>query len=85
MEQNPGSELRKETNRLLSELELALDHCSTIRAIARQREQLHNLESLTGPSPRTRSLRAEIRELEQHLSAARALAASLPASSLLAN
>ena len=65
-----------ETSRLLSELELALDHCSTILAIARQREQLYDLESLTGPSQRTRSLRAEIRLLEQHLNAARTVAAA---------
>ena len=83
MNQNPGSDLRKETSHLLSELERALDHCSTIRAIARHREQLYSLESITGPSPKTRNLRAEIRQLEQHLSAARALAEALPARPML--
>jgi hypothetical protein len=83
MHRNPGRELANETNRLLSELELALDHCSTIRAIARHRELLYDLESLTGPSPRTRTLRAEIHQLEQRLGDERAAAAALPRVSLL--
>ena len=82
MDRDQGSELRRETSRLLTELERAIDHCSTLRAIARHREQLYNLESLTGPSAKTRSLRAEIHQLEQHLSAARA-PASLPPRSML--
>lgn len=82
MDRNPGCELTNETTRLLSELELALEHSNTIRAIASHREQLCDLESLTGPSPRTRSLRAEIRLLEQRLGAERA-AAALSTTSLL--
>jgi hypothetical protein len=83
MGKNPGRELANETSRLLSELELTLDHCNTIRAIARHREQLYDLESLTGPSPRTRSLRAEICQLEQRLGAERAAVAALHGASLL--
>jgi len=83
MHRNSRRELSNETSRLLSELELALDQCSAIRAIARHREQLYDLESLTGPSPRTRSLRAEIHQLEHNLSAERAAADALPGASLL--
>jgi hypothetical protein len=83
MNKIPACELTNETTRLLSELEQALDHCSTIRTIARHREQLYDLESLTGPSPRTRTLRAEIRQLEQRLGAEREAAAALPGTSLL--
>ena len=71
MSENPGLEIADETSRLLSELDLAIDHSSTIRAIARHREQLCDLESLTGPSPRSRALREEIRLLEQRLSTER--------------
>jgi len=79
MHKDSDRELANETNRLLSELELALDHSSIIRAIARHREQLYDLESLTGPSPRTRTLRAEIHRLEQRLGDERKAAAALPA------
>ena len=83
MHNNSGRELANETSRLLSELELTLDHCNTIRAIARHREQLCALESLTGPSPRTRTLRAEILQLEQRLGTEREAASALPGASLL--
>jgi len=83
MNKDPGRELANETSRLLSELELVLDRSSTIRAIARYREQLYDLESLTGPSPRTRTLRAEINRLEQRLGAERKAAAALPGGPLL--
>ena len=82
MHKHSGRVLANETSRLLSELELALDHSSTIREIARHREQLCDLESLTGPSPRTRTLRAEILQLEQRLVAEREAATSLPGVSL---
>jgi hypothetical protein len=83
MNEKPGCDLASETARLLSELELALEHYSTIRTIARYRDQLHDLESLTGPSLKTRSLRAEIRLLERRLGDAREVATAFPATSLL--
>ena len=82
MDKDPGREIANETNRLLSELELTLDYSSTIRAIARHREQLYDLESLTGPSLRTRTLRAQIHQLEQRLDAEREAAATLSRGSL---
>jgi len=83
MNENPDCELTNETARLLSELELALDHYSSMRNIDRHRKLLHDLEILGGPCLRTRSLRAQIRSLEQRLGDARAAPSALPGAPLL--
>jgi hypothetical protein len=71
MNQNPDLEISRETNRLLSKLDQAIDHSSAICAIVKRREQLYDLEGLTGPSPKTRTLRKEIGLMEQQLRADR--------------
>ena len=83
MNTNPDLEVANETSRLLSELDQAIDHSSAIRAIVKRREQLYDLERLTGPSPKTRSLRKEIWQMEQQLRADRATLISNSESSLL--
>ena len=67
MTDNPEPEVAGDTRRLLSELERAIDHSSTLRALVGHREQLYHLETLTGPSRKTQSLRQEISRMEQRL------------------
>ena len=59
-----------ETTRLLSELDRAIDHSSALRNIIRRQETLLELESITGCSRKTQTLRQEIARLEQQLYAA---------------
>jgi len=54
-----------------------------MRSIDRHRKLLHDLEILGGPCLRTRSLRAQIRSLEQRLGDARAASSALPGAPLL--
>jgi hypothetical protein len=61
--------LAGETARLLSELDRAIDHSSALRNIIRRQEALLELESITGSSRKTQSLRLEITRLEQQLCA----------------
>ena len=56
-----------ETSHLLSELDLAIDRSSLIREIVSKYERLHNIEQITGPSPRTRLILSEIAYLEEKL------------------
>ena len=63
--------LTDETARLLRELDRAIDHSSVLRNIIRRQEALQELESITGPSHKTRSLRQEITRLERQLYAQR--------------
>jgi hypothetical protein len=57
----------RETARLLTELDRALDESSVIRDIAGKYQRLHDLERITGPTRSTRLLRHEIRVLENRL------------------
>ena len=41
MNSDPEDEVASETSRLLSELDQAIDHSSTIRTIVKRREQLY--------------------------------------------
>jgi hypothetical protein len=66
------SEVTIETSRLLSELDDVIDHSGVMREIVDRYECLRNLESLTGPSPRTRILRKEIKLMELKLRLERA-------------
>jgi len=63
--------LTNETTRLLSELDRAIDHSSALRNIIRRQEALQELESITGSSRKTLTLRQEITRLEQQLYAGR--------------
>lgn len=67
-----NTEDSRETARLLTELDRALDESSVMRDIAGKHQQLHDLERITGPTPVTRLLRHEIRILENRLKLARA-------------
>jgi hypothetical protein len=63
--------LASETARLLSELDRAIDHSSALRNIIRRQEALLELESITGSSRKTQTLRQEITRLEQQFYAGR--------------
>jgi hypothetical protein len=63
--------LADETARLLSELDQAIDHSSALRDIIRRQEALQELESITGSSLKTQTLRLELIRLEQQLHAGR--------------
>jgi hypothetical protein len=63
--------LDNETTRLLSELDRAIDHSSTLRNLIRRQEALLELESITGCSRKTLTLRLEITRLQQQLCAGR--------------
>lgn len=56
-----------ETIRLLEELDQVLDQSSAMRDILRRYRLLHDLESITGPSLKTSSMRREIKLMEQRL------------------
>jgi hypothetical protein len=62
-----NASLAKETNCLLAELDRALDHSNALRQIISRQEALLELESLTGSSHKTQTLRQEITQLEQQL------------------
>jgi hypothetical protein len=63
--------ITNETTRLLCELDRAIDHSSALRNIIRRQEALLELESITGSSRKTQTLRQEITRLEQQLYAGR--------------
>ena len=68
MEPSPDT---AETNHLLSELDFAIEQLSTMREIATRYERLHKLETITGPSRRTRVMRKEIEIMESRFKSAR--------------
>lgn len=67
VENDNASEVIIETSRLLSELDYVIDQSGVMREIVDRYECLHSLESLTGPSPKTRILRQEIKLMELKL------------------
>lgn len=67
MNQNNNMEATRETSRLLSELDLAIDESSVMRDIINRYEHVRNIEKLTGPSRLTRIMRKEIQILESRL------------------
>ena len=71
-ETDTDSEVTIETSRLLSELDDVIDQSGVMREIVERYECLHSLESLTGPSPKTRILRKEIKLMELKLRLERA-------------
>ena len=58
-----------ETNRLLAELDQAINRSDAIRDIVRRWERLHDMERVIGPSRRTRVLYKEIMLLERRIHA----------------
>ena len=64
---NLDNEAATETSRLLTALDDALDQSSTMRDIVDKYERLHNIESIAGPSIKTRILREEIESMEREL------------------
>lgn len=63
----PEFESANETSRLLEELDQVLHLSQAMRDILRRYQLLHDLESITGPSPKTSSMRREIELMEQRL------------------
>ena len=59
------------TTHLLSELDFAIEQLNTMRDIITRYERLHRLESITGPSRRTRVMRKEIKIMETRFNRAR--------------
>ncbi len=67
MNSNTSMDSTAETTRLLSELDLAIDHSSAMRDIISKYEHMRSIESITGPSQITRIMRKEIQILESRL------------------
>jgi hypothetical protein len=67
MNRETESESFGQTGRLLAELDRVLDESSALRDIMRRYEQLRELESITGPTPRARGLREELDLLQRQL------------------
>ncbi len=65
-------EANHETSRLLSELDLVINQSGVMRDIVNRYERLRDLETITGPSRKTRILRKEIRLMEIKLRLERA-------------
>ena len=78
MNKEPQFESANETSRLLEELDQVLNQSSAMRDILRRYKLLHDLESITGPSRKTISMRREIKLMEQRLRAERAAAGAGP-------
>ena len=58
-------EVATATSRLLAALDDALDQSSVMREIVDKYERLHSIESIVGPSSKTRILREEIELMER--------------------
>ncbi len=71
MSQDSSTDPSRETSRLLSELDQAIDRSSVMRDIIGKYERLRSIENLTGPSRLTRIMRSEIRDMESQLQRAR--------------
>jgi len=71
MSKHNNMEATRETSRLLSELDLAIDQSSVMREIISKYDHLRSIENITGPSRMTRIMRKEIQIMENRLSAVR--------------
>ena len=67
MDEELNTKVAIETTRLLAQLDDVIDQSSVMREIVGKYQLLHNLESITGPSGKTRTLRSEIELLERAL------------------
>ncbi len=72
MDSEKNKDASLETNRLLSELDQAIDRSSVMRDIIGRYERLRSIENITGPSRLTRIMRTEIRCMENQLDGVRA-------------
>jgi hypothetical protein len=68
MDKDLNTEAAAETSRLLAALDDVLDQSTVMRDIVDKYERLHRIESITGPSIRTRILREEIESMEREFS-----------------
>ena len=73
----------RETSRLLSELDQAIDRSSVMREIIGRYDRLRSIESITGPSRLTRIMRSEIRAMESRLQKTGSKRASEPDSAAI--
>ena len=71
MNKHSNMEATRETSRLLSELDLAIDQSSVMRDIISKYELLRRIENITGPSRVTQLMRREIQAMETKLEAVR--------------
>ncbi len=55
------------TSRLLSKLSQAIDETQLVRSINNLEENIYKIESVNGPTPRSKFLRNEINQLERKL------------------
>ena len=67
MNTDSNTDPSRETSRLLSELDQAIDRSSVMRDIIGRYERLRSIENITGPSRLTRIMRSEIRAMESQL------------------
>lgn len=67
MDSDNNMDPTRETSRLLSELDQAIDSSSVMRDIIGKYERLRSIENITGPSRLTRSMRSEIDSMESQL------------------
>jgi len=67
MDREINTAVATETSRLLAELDAAIDQSSAMREIVDKYQILHSLESITGPSEKTRAMRREIELMERAL------------------
>jgi hypothetical protein len=65
MDKDLNIEVATATSRLLAALDDALDQSSVMREIVDKYERLHSIESMVGPSSKTRILREEIELMER--------------------
>jgi hypothetical protein len=65
MDKDLNIEVATATSRLLAALDDALDQSSVMREIVDKYERLHSIESIVGPSSKTRILREEIELMER--------------------
>ena len=67
MDKDFNTGIVSDTSQLLTDLENALDQSAAMRDIVEKSERLHGIESIAGPSIKTRILREEIDLLERAL------------------
>lgn len=72
MSKDNNLEVTRETSRLLSELDQAIDQSSVMRDIIGKYEYIRSIENITGPSRLTKIMRKEIQIMESKLIRVRA-------------
>ena len=67
MDEEFNTKVAIETTRSLAQLDDVIDQSIVMREIVNKCQRLHSLESITGPSEKTRALRREIELMERAL------------------